>query len=67
MGDDGVEGLQTLGKTGAHIIAQNEASSTVFGMPKVAIDSGTVDEILSPAEIVTRLVKLHAHSQSVKK
>lgn len=67
MGDDGVEGLQTLGKTGAHIIAQNEASSVVFGMPKIAIEQGTVDEILSPAEIVTRLLKLHSHSQSINK
>ena len=67
MGEDGVEGLQTLGKTGAHIIAQSEESSVVFGMPKVAIESGTVDEILSPAEIVTRLIKLHTHSLSVNK
>lgn len=67
MGDDGVEGLQTLGKTGAHIIAQNESSSVVFGMPKIAIEQGTVDEILSPAEIVARLLKLHSHSQSVNK
>jgi two-component system chemotaxis response regulator CheB len=67
MGDDGVDGLQTLGKTGAHIIAQNEESCTVFGMPKVAIEAGTVDEILSPAEIVTRLIKLHSHSLSINR
>jgi two-component system chemotaxis response regulator CheB len=65
MGDDGVEGLQALGKKGAHIIAQNEETCTVFGMPKMAIEAGTVDEILSPAEIVTRLIKLHTHSLSV--
>jgi two-component system chemotaxis response regulator CheB len=65
MGDDGVEGLQALGKRGAHIIAQNEETCTVFGMPKMAIEAGTVDEILSPAEIVTRLIKLHTHSLSV--
>lgn len=67
MGNDGVDGLQTLGKAGAHIIAQNEESSVVFGMPKMAIEQGTVDEILSPAEIVTRLVKLHTHSLSLIK
>jgi two-component system chemotaxis response regulator CheB len=66
MGDDGVEGLQVLGKTGAHIIAQDEASSTVFGMPKAAIEAGTVDEVLSPAEIVTRLTKIHMHSVSMR-
>lgn len=67
MGDDGVDGLRNLGKTGAHIIAQNEASSTVFGMPRVAIEAGTVDEILSPAEIVARLSKLHSHSQTISR
>jgi two-component system chemotaxis response regulator CheB len=67
MGDDGVEGLQTLGRTGAHIIAQDQESSTVFGMPKMAIEQGTVDEILSPAGIVARLTKLHTHSLSINK
>ena len=67
MGDDGVEGLKNLGKAGAHIIAQNEESCTVFGMPKMAIDAGTVDEILPPMEIVSRLVKLHSHSLAIHK
>ncbi|HNT25310.1 MAG TPA: chemotaxis protein CheB [Anaerolineales bacterium] len=67
MGDDGADGLQALGKTGAHIIAQNQASSVVFGMPKVAIERGTVDEILSPSEIVNRLIKLHTRSMSVNR
>jgi len=67
MGDGGVEGLQTLGKAGAHIIVQDQDSSTVFGMPKMAIEQGTVDEILSPAGIVARLTKLHSHTLSINK
>jgi two-component system chemotaxis response regulator CheB len=65
MGDDGAEGLQILGKTGAHIIAQDEDSSTVFGMPKMAIEAGIVDEILSPIGIASRLIKLHNHMLSI--
>jgi len=65
MGEDGADGLEKLGKAGAHIIAQDEASSIVFGMPKAAIQRGIVDEILSPEQIITRLTKLHRHLQSL--
>ncbi len=65
MGDDGVDGLEQLGKAGAHVIAQDEASCVVYGMPKEAVKRGIVDEILSPEEIVVRLTKLHSHMQSL--
>lgn len=38
MGRDGAQGLLNLKKSGAHTIAQDEKSSVVFGMPKVAIE-----------------------------
>ncbi len=56
MGEDGVEGLAALHHVGGHIIAQNEESCVVFGMPKVAIERGVVDEILSPPDM-TRLLR----------
>jgi two-component system chemotaxis response regulator CheB len=59
MGDDGADGIETLGKTGAHIIAQNEQTSIVFGMPSQAIQRGVVDEVLSPDEIAQTLIELH--------
>lgn len=62
MGEDGVEGLQALSQKGAHIIAQDQASSTIFGMPKAAIELGIVDEVLAPQGIVSRLTKLHGHN-----
>ena len=46
MGDDGADGLLEMKKAGASTIAQDEATSVVFGMPKVAIDRGAVDEVL---------------------
>ncbi len=64
MGDDGVDGLEVLSKAGGHVIAQDEPSSVIFGMPKMAIQRGIVDEVLPPDGIVTRLTKLHQHLQT---
>ena len=55
MGRDGVDGLKALNQTGAHIIAQDEASSVVFGMPKAAIEEGLVSAVLNPPEITNAL------------
>jgi two-component system chemotaxis response regulator CheB len=46
MGDDGAEGLLEMKKAGAVTIAQDEASSVVFGMPREAIAKGAVDFVL---------------------
>lgn len=65
MGDDGVDGLSSLSKAGGHVIAQDEGSCVIFGMPKMAIQRGVVDEVLSPEGIIQRLTKLHHHSLNV--
>jgi two-component system chemotaxis response regulator CheB len=67
MGDDGADGIEKLGKTGAHIIAQNEQSSIVFGMPSQAIQRGVVDEVLSPDEIAQTLNELHSIAMNLRK
>lgn len=51
MGNDGAAGLKRLREQGAYTLAQNEASSAVYGMPKVAIDSGAVDRVLALADL----------------
>ena len=45
MGDDGARGLEEMKKAGAYTLAQDEATSVVFGMPKEAIARGCVDRI----------------------
>jgi two-component system, chemotaxis family, protein-glutamate methylesterase/glutaminase len=51
MGSDGTLGLRLLKRHGAVIVAQNEATCVVYGMPKAAVDAGIVDAIL-PLEAI---------------
>jgi len=51
MGDDGARGMLEMKQAGAATIAQDEATSLVFGMPKEAIKLGAADKIL-PLEAV---------------
>jgi two-component system chemotaxis response regulator CheB len=46
MGSDGAAGLYEMKRAGAITLAQDEASSVVFGMPKEAIALGAVDRVL---------------------
>ena len=59
MGRDGAMGLAAIKAAGGRTIAQDKATSTVFGMPKAAVEMGVVDEVLPLDQIgktVSRLV-----------
>jgi len=58
MGADGAEAMLELHRAGAHTIAQDEASSVVFGMPRQAIAMGGVREVLGLGEMAQRLAAL---------
>lgn len=51
MGDDGAEGLLAMRKAGARTFGQDAATSTVYGMPKVAFDIGAVEAQLPLKDI----------------
>ncbi len=57
MGEDGAAGLRLLKRSGSQVIAQDEASCVVFGMPKAAIESGAVDVVVPLNEIAGRITK----------
>lgn len=58
MGNDGVRGIKAIKACGGSTIAQDEKTSIVFGMPKVAIDAGCIDKILPLEEISGDLLRL---------
>ena len=55
MGHDGARGLEELRRAGAWTIAQDQASSVVYGMPKAAVDLEAAREVLSLTEIARYL------------
>jgi len=58
MGADGASGLKHLHDLGASTVVQNEATCTVFGMPKAAIDLGAADKVLPIEDIAAHVVEL---------
>ncbi|MCP4601420.1 MAG: chemotaxis response regulator protein-glutamate methylesterase [Proteobacteria bacterium] len=58
MGNDGAKGLMEMHDAGSATVAQDEASCVVFGMPKVAIETGAVDSIVSLNQIPSKIIEL---------
>jgi len=58
MGHDGAAGLRSIADAGARTLAQDEASSVVFGMAHEAVKLGAVSEIVALDAIAERILKL---------
>jgi two-component system chemotaxis response regulator CheB len=57
MGDDGVVGMQAIRKAGGTTLAQDAASSVIFGMNRLAVESGCIDRVLALADIPAELMQ----------
>lgn len=57
MGADGREGTRALQGQGAHVWAQDAASSVVFGMPAAVIEAGLANQVMALKEVGPALVK----------
>lgn len=51
MGNDGFKGMQLLKSKGGVTIAQDEATSTIYGMPRACVEGGVADEVLPLGQI----------------
>jgi len=56
MGGDGAGGLRRVKVAGGYTLAQDEASCVVFGMPKIAIETGCVDRVAAPSGIAESIM-----------
>jgi two-component system chemotaxis response regulator CheB len=57
MGNDGAKGARAIKNAGGLVIAQDEATSVIFGMPSEAIKTGAVDHILALDDIYGAIEK----------
>ncbi len=58
MGGDGAKGMLKMHQNGAKTIGQDEKSSIVYGMPKVAFEIGAVDEQIPLLNIASRIMDI---------
>ena len=58
MGKDGLEGLRAIKKSNGYVLAQDEDSCVVYGMPKAAVDDGLADAIVPLEGIAGALVQI---------
>ncbi len=64
IGEDGARGMKVMADAGAFTIAQDEATSAVYGMPKAAYAMGAVRQVLPLPEIGPALARLAVPNQS---
>ncbi len=57
MGKDGAAGIARVKESGGRTIAQNEETSVVYGMNRVAVEKGKVDDIVPLSEIPKKIVE----------
>jgi two-component system chemotaxis response regulator CheB len=56
MGSDGARGLKAMREAGAHTLAQDKATSVVWGMPGSAVEMGAVEKIVALDRIAAEIV-----------
>jgi two-component system chemotaxis response regulator CheB len=58
MGQDGLRGAEILKARGASVLAQDEASSVVWGMPGAVVNAGLADAVLPLDRVVPEILRL---------
>ena len=57
MGKDGAEGMSKVKRKGGYTIAQDEKTSVIYGMNRVAVEIGAVRDVLSLYEIPKKIIE----------
>jgi len=62
MGQDGLRGAEILKAQGASVLAQDEASSVVWGMPGAVVNAGLADRVLPLDQVVPEILRMAGRS-----
>ncbi len=58
MGNDGLVGLRDLKSKGGYVIAQDEETCVVYGMPKAVVNAGLADAVLPVERIPEEIIRI---------
>ncbi|MGA9671101.1 MAG: chemotaxis response regulator protein-glutamate methylesterase [Terracidiphilus sp.] len=58
MGQDGLRGVEVLKARGARILAQDEATSVIWGMPGAVVRAGLADQVLPLEAVIPEIVRM---------
>ncbi len=58
MGSDGTDGARRIKARGGHVIAENEETCVVYGMPRSVVDAGLADTVVPLTEVAQTIVKM---------
>jgi len=64
MGSDGMLGCRVVREQGGSVLAQDQASSTVWGMPAAVVHAGLAHKVLPLDEVVPEILRLVSRTQS---
>lgn len=58
MGHDGVDGITAIKSAGGYTVAQDEKTSAIYGMNKLAVDQGVIERVLALEHIADELIRI---------
>ena len=58
MGHDGLEGMKAIKAANGRTVAQDEASSVVYGMPKAVVEAGCADKVVSLSKVIGEIMNM---------
>ena len=58
MGKDGLEGARRIKERGGKVIAQDRASSIIYGMPRAVAEAGIADRVLGLSDIPREIIRM---------
>ncbi len=58
MGHDGLDGMKAIKAAGGRTVAQDEASSVVYGMPKAVVEAGCAEKVVSLSKVIGEVMNM---------